>query len=69
MQNLEGTSKEEAAERTELVGRLALTMGQNRSLLNSKAGLVLLKRTKISSYKLGFISFRNKRVKAFSFSM
>jgi hypothetical protein len=36
--------------------------------LNNKAALVLLKRTKLS-YKLGFNSFSDKRVEAFSFSM
>jgi hypothetical protein len=55
MQNAEGKRKKEAAEKVEGAGRLLLTMGQNRSFLNSKAGLVLLKRTKISSYRLGFI--------------
>ena len=59
--------KEDAAERTEAAGRLLLTMGQNRSFLNSKTGLVLLKRTKLSSYRLGFNSFSNKRVEAFPF--
>jgi hypothetical protein len=43
-------------------------MGQNRSFLNSKTGLVL-KRTKLSSNRLGFNSSSNKRVEAFSFSM
>ena len=60
---------EETAERTEGAGRLLLTMGQNRSFLSSKTGLVLLKRTKLSSCRLGFNSFSNKRVEAFSFSM
>ena len=50
-------------------GSLLLTMGQNRSFPYSKAGLVLLKRTKHSSYRLGFNSFSNKRVDAFAFSM
>ena len=62
MQNAEGKrKKEEFAQRAERAGRLLLTMGQNRSFLNSKAGLVLLQRTK-PSYRLGFNSFINKRV-------
>ena len=61
--------KKKMLQRAEGAGRLLLTMGQNRSFLNSKAGLVLLKRTKLSSYRLGFNSFSNKRVEAFSFSM
>ena len=56
-------------QRAEGAGRLLLTMGQNRSFLNSKAGLILLKKIKLSSYRLGFNSFSNKRVGAFSFSM
>lgn len=46
-----------------------LQMGQNRSFLNNKAGLALLKGTSLFSYKLGFNSFSIKRVEAFSFSM
>jgi len=61
MQNAEGKrKKEEAAERAG-AGRLLLSMGQNRSFLSSKAGLVLLKRTKLSSYRLSFNSFSNKK--------
>ena len=56
-------------QRAEGAGRLLLTMGQNRSFLNSKAGLVLLKRTKLSFYRLDFNSFSNKMVETFSFSM
>ena len=57
MQNAEEKrKKEEAAERAEGAGRLLLTMGQNRSFLNNKAGLVLLKGTKLFSYKYGFNS-------------
>ena len=67
MQNAE--KKRDKEEVAEGAGRLLLTMGQNRSLLNSKAGLVLLKRTKLSPYRLGFNSFSSKRVEAFSFSM
>jgi hypothetical protein len=39
MQNAKGKRKKEAVERAEGTGRLLLTMGQNRSFLNSKAGL------------------------------
>jgi hypothetical protein len=59
--------QKEAAERAEGPGRLLLIIGQNRSSLNSKAGLVILQRTKLSSYRLGFNSFGNKMVEAFSF--
>ena len=52
MQNAEGKRKKEAAERAGAADRRLLTMGQNRSFLNSKTGLVLLKRTMLSSYKL-----------------
>jgi hypothetical protein len=64
-----GKEEKEAAERAEGACRLLLAMGQNRSSLNSKAGLVLLKSTKLSSYRLGFNSFSNEKVEAFSFSM
>jgi hypothetical protein len=68
--NAEGKKKkEEAVERAEGAGRLLLTMGQNSSFLKNKAGLVLLKGTKLSSYRLGFNSFSNKSVEAFSFPM
>ena len=67
MQRVRG--KKKMLQRAEGAGRLLLTMGQNRSFLNSKAGLVLLKRTKLSPYRLGFNSFSSKRVEAFSFSM
>jgi hypothetical protein len=64
------TGKEErAAERAEGTGSLLLTMGQNRSFLKNKAGLVLLKGTKLPSLKPGFNSFSTERVRAFSFSM
>jgi hypothetical protein len=58
-------------QRAEGAGRLLLTMGQNRSHGKDKAGLVLLKETKLFffSYKHGFNSFSIKRVEAFSFSM
>ena len=68
MQNAEERGKKEVAERAEGAGRLLLIMGQNRSFLNSKAGLVLLKRTKLSSYRLGFNSFCKKSVEVFFFS-
>ena len=62
--------KKKMLQRAEGAGRLLLTMGQNRSFLNNKAGLVLLKGTKLFfSYKHGFNSFSIKRVEAFSFSM
>jgi hypothetical protein len=38
-------NKEETVERAERANRLFLAMGQNRSFLNSKEGLVLLKMT------------------------
>lgn len=66
MQRKRGKKK---LERAEGAARLLLTMGQNRSFLNSKAGLVLLKGTSLFSYKLGFNSLSIKRVEAFSFSM
>jgi hypothetical protein len=43
--------------------------GMNRSSLKNKGGLVLLMRTKLSSYRFGFNSFSNSRVEDFSFSM
>ena len=68
MQNTEGKRKKEKLQRAEGAGRLLLTMRQNRSFLNKKAGLVLLKGTKLFSYKHGFNPFSTKRVEAFSFS-
>jgi hypothetical protein len=59
--------KREAADRAKGSGRLFLTMGKNRSFLNSKAGLVLLKRT--FSYRLRLNSFSNESVEVFPFSM
>jgi hypothetical protein len=56
-------------QRAEGADKLLLIMGQNRSFLSNKAGLVLLKETKLSSYKLGFNSFSIKRVEALSFCM
>ena len=65
--------KKKMLQRAEGAGRLLLTMGQNRSFLNNKAGLVLLKGTKFFCFfvfnKHGFNSFSIKRVEAFSFSM
>ena len=52
--------KKKMLQRAEGAGRLLLTMGQNRSFLNSKTSLVLLKRTKLSSYRLGFNSLAIK---------
>jgi hypothetical protein len=67
MQNAEGKrEKEEAAER-EGADRL-LTMGQNRIFHNCKAGLFLLKKPKLSSYRLEFNSFINKGIEAFPLS-
>jgi hypothetical protein len=60
MQNAKGKKKKEAAEREEGESRLLLTMGQNRSFLNSKAGLVLLKRTEFSSTDLRLIHLATK---------
>jgi hypothetical protein len=42
MQRERGNKKK--LQRAERAGRLLLTMGQNRSFLNNKAGLVLLKK-------------------------
>jgi hypothetical protein len=61
--------KKKMLQRAERAGRLLLTMGQNRSHDKDKAGLVLLKETKLFSYKHGCNSFSIKRVEAFSFSM
>ena len=61
--------KKKMSQRAEGAGRLLLTMGQNRSHGKDKAGLVLLKETKLFSYKHGFNSFSIKRVEAFPFSM
>jgi len=56
-------------ERAEGAGRFLLTMGQNRSFLNSNTGLVLLEGTSLFSYKLGINSLSIKRIEAISFSM
>ena len=61
--------KKKKLQRAEGAGRLLLTMGQNRSHGKDKAGLVLLKETKLFSYKHRFNSFSIKKVEAFSFSM
>ena len=47
--------KKKKLQRAEGAGRLLLTMGQNRSFLNSKAGLVLLKETKLFLTNMGLI--------------
>jgi hypothetical protein len=57
------------SQRAEGAGRLLLTMGQNRSHGKDKAGLVLLKETKLFSYKYWFNSVSIRKEKAFSFSM
>jgi hypothetical protein len=67
MQRERGTKK--MLQRAEGAGRRLLTMGQIRSHSKGKAGLALLKETKLLSYKHGFKSFSIKRVEAFSFSM
>ena len=61
--------KKKMSQRAEAAGRILLTMGQNRPHGKDKTGLVLLKETKIFSYKHGFNSFSIKKVEAFSFSM
>ena len=62
--------KKKMLQRAEGAGRLLLTMGQNRSHGKDKAGLVLLKETKLFfSCKHGFNSFSIKKAEAFSFSM
>ena len=61
--------KEKILQRVEEADRLLLTLGQNMSFLNHKTDLVLLKGTKLISYKHGLNSFSVKRVKAFSLSM
>jgi hypothetical protein len=45
------------------------SVGQNRSQGKDKAGLVLLKETKLFSYKHGFNSFSIIKVEAFFFSL
>ena len=69
MCRMQRESRKKKLQRAEGAGRLLLTMGQNRSHGKDKAGLVLLKGTKLFSYKHGFNSFSIKRVEAFSFSM
>ena len=61
--------KKKMLQRAEGAGRLLLTMGQNRSHGKDKSGLVLLKGTKLFSYKYVFNLFSIKRVEAFSFSI
>ena len=69
MQRERDKKKKKILQRAEGAGRLLLTVGQNRSHGKDKAGLVLLKETKLFSYKHGFNSFSIRRVEAFSFSM
>ena len=69
MKNAEGKRKKEDVAEARGAGRLLLTMEQSRSHGKNKAGLVLLKETKLFSYKHGFNSFSIKKVGAFSFSM
>jgi len=61
--------KEKKLERTEGAGRFLLTMGQNRSFLNSNACLLLSKGTRLFSYTLGFNSLSIKRVEVIFFFM
>jgi hypothetical protein len=61
--------KKKMSQRAEGAASLLLTMGQNRSHGKDKAGLVLLKETKLFSYKYWLNSFSIKKVEAFSFSM
>jgi len=61
--------KEEAEEKAEWAHRILLTLGQNRSFLNSKAGFNLLKWSKLSSCRIEFNLFSNGRLEAFSFSL
>ena len=53
--------KKKMLQRAEGAGRLLLTMGQNRSHGKDKAGLGLLKETKLFSYKHGLIHLALKR--------
>lgn len=50
---------EKMLQRAERAGRLLFTMELNQSFLNGEGGLVLLKRTKLFSYRFGFDSFSN----------
>lgn len=59
MQNAKGKGKRSYRE-SRKAGSLLLTMGQNSFFLNSKAGLVLLKSTKLFSFRLGFNSLAIK---------
>ena len=61
--------KKKMLQRAEGTSKLLLTMGQNRCHGKDKAGLVLLKGTKLLSYKHGFNSFSIKGEEAFSFSV
>ena len=57
--------KKKMSQGAEGAGSLLLTMGQIRCHSKDKAGLVLLKETKLFSYKHGFNSFSIKKVEAF----
>ena len=61
--------KKKMLQRAEGAGRLLLTMGQNRSHGKDKAGLVLLKETKLFSYKHVFNSFSIIKEEVFSLYM
>ena len=58
MQKERGTKKK--LQRAEGAGRLLLTMGQNRSHGKDKAGLVLLKGTKLFLTNMGLIHLAEK---------
>ena len=53
--------KKKMLQRAEGAGRLLLTMGQNRSHGKDKAGLVLLKETKLFLTNMGLIHLALKR--------
>ena len=68
MQRKRGRKK--MSQRAEGAGRLLLIMGQNRPHGKDKAGLVLLKETKLFFLtNMGLIHLTLKRVEAFSFSV
>ena len=67
MQNAEGKREKKKLQRAEGAGRLLLTMGQNRSHGKDKAGLVLLKETKLFFFltNMGFTHLALKGWKPF----
>jgi hypothetical protein len=69
VQNAEGKRKTEDAAESRRSGQASPYHGTEQSHGKDKAGLVLLKETKLFSYNHGFISSSIKRVEAFSFSM